>query len=419
MKKKIKIGIFGLGRGNWFFPAILHEGAEVVAVCERDEWKINRAKEYYNNRAGAKNEFVVYNDFEQFLQHDMDAVILCNFFNEHTRYAIKCLEKGLHVLSECQSNVTMADGVALVRAAEKSKAQFMLLENYPFMLFNLEMKKVVEGGTLGKILYAEGEYNHPGQRSEDGVRELYGAGEKHWRRFLPRTYYVTHSLAPLMYITGTRPKRVTAMPIFSPNEKSYSMTGDIASIMTTVNEDDSVFRFFGHSSWGYEENSYRFCGLNGQVENVRGDESKIMLAYNAWSKPEDKEKVNFYKAEWSEEDKEIAEKMGHAGGDFFVIRAFLETIRGERENPFDVYFATTLASVGILAHRSQLEQGVPYDIPDFRKEEDRIKWENDRLTPFWDGDTPPSVPCCSRPDYRPDGEAVEWFRKTWSKLYQK
>lgn len=110
MKKKIKIGIFGLGRGNWFFPAILHEGAEVVAVCERDEWKINRAKEYYNNRAGAKNEFVVYNDFEQFLQHDMDAVILCNFFNEHTRYAIKCLEKGLHVLSECQSNVTMAEG---------------------------------------------------------------------------------------------------------------------------------------------------------------------------------------------------------------------------------------------------------------------------------------------------------------------
>ena len=36
MKKKIKIGIFGLGRGNWFFPAVLHECAEVVAVCERD-----------------------------------------------------------------------------------------------------------------------------------------------------------------------------------------------------------------------------------------------------------------------------------------------------------------------------------------------------------------------------------------------
>ena len=59
MKKKIRIGIFGLGRGNWFFPAILHEGAEVVAVCERDEWKINRAKEWYNQRAGAKNEFTV------------------------------------------------------------------------------------------------------------------------------------------------------------------------------------------------------------------------------------------------------------------------------------------------------------------------------------------------------------------------
>lgn len=414
MEKKIRIGIFGLGRGTWFFPAILHENAQVVAVCERDAWRVERAKYFYERR-NPGNEFAVYDDFDKFLEHDMDAVMLCNFFNEHTRYAIKCLEKGLHVLSECQSNVTMAEGVALVRAAEKSGAKYMLLENYPFMLFNLEMKKVVDGGSLGKILYAEGEYNHPGQRSEDTIKELYGVGEKHWRRFLPRTYYLTHSLAPLMYITGTRPKRVTALPIFAPNEKSHSMVGDCASIMTTLNENDSVFRFFGHSSWGYEENSYRFCGEYGQVENVRGDESKIMLAYNEWNKPEGKEKVNFYMAEWAEEDKEIASQLGHAGGDFFVIRAFLQTIRGEIENPFDVYFATTLASVAILAHRSQLENGAPYDIPDFRKEDDRQKWENDHLTPFWEGDVPPSIPCCSHPDYQPSDEAIEWFQAAWEK----
>ena len=29
------------------------------------------------------------------------------------------------------------------------------------MIFNREMKRVCDNGSLGKILYAEGEYNHP------------------------------------------------------------------------------------------------------------------------------------------------------------------------------------------------------------------------------------------------------------------
>lgn len=407
MKKKIRLGIFGLTRGSAFFPAIIKEGGEVVAVCEKNENRINQAKKNYDF-----SNVTIYDDVEKFIEHDMDAVLLCNYFCEHAEYAIRFLEKGIHVLSECQSNVTMAEGVALVRAAEKSNAKYVLLENYPFMLFNLEMKKLYEEGTLGKALYCEGEYNHPGKRDYWTTRWLYNS-EKHWRRYLPRTYYLTHSLAPLMYITGARPKRVSAFPIFHPLETSHAMVGDIGSVMTTLNDDDSVFRFMGHTSFGGEENSYRFCCEKGQMENVRGTEGKIMLTYNEWEKPQDKEKTSFYMPDWSPEDKEIASQMGHFGGDYFVFKEFFAVIRGEKENVFDVYFATTLASTAILAHRSQLEKGVPYDIPDFRKEEDRKKWENDTLTPFWgkNGEEP-SIPCCSRPDYRPTEQALEWFRNT-------
>lgn len=39
-----------------------------------------------------------------------------------------------------------------------------------------------------------------------------------------------------------------------------------------------------------------------------------------------------------------------------------------------------------------LENGTLYDIPDFRKEEDREKYENARLTPFYSSDgTAPSI----------------------------
>ncbi len=52
--------------------------------------------------------------------------------------------KGIAVLSETASNVTMAQGVALCRAKEKTGAVFMLAENYPFMRSNLELKRLYD-----------------------------------------------------------------------------------------------------------------------------------------------------------------------------------------------------------------------------------------------------------------------------------
>ena len=151
--KNVRIGIFGLGRGAHYIDHILANNGELVAVCDDDKERVDAAVKKMGGNVAA------YSDFEEFIKHPMDAVFLANYFHEHTSYAIKCLEKNIHVLCECTSNSTMAEGVALVRAAEKSKAFYMLAENYPFMIFNQEMKRVYEGGTLGKVLYAEGEYS--------------------------------------------------------------------------------------------------------------------------------------------------------------------------------------------------------------------------------------------------------------------
>ena len=153
---KIKVGIFGYSRGSAYVDSFLQNDAEIVAVCERIPKRIAKAKEKLGEN------IAIYEDFDDFIEHDMDAVVLANFFHEHTPYAIRCLEKNIHVFSECISNSTMAEGVQLVEAAEKSKAIYMLAENYPYMRFNQEMKRVYEGGTLGKCLYAEGEYCHAG-----------------------------------------------------------------------------------------------------------------------------------------------------------------------------------------------------------------------------------------------------------------
>ena len=145
--KTVKFGIFGLsGRGKSIFNNILLNNGEIVAVCDRNAALLAEAKEQLGDVA-------TYADFDTFIAHEgMDAVFICNFFHDHARFAIQALKRNIHVLSECLSNVTMAEGVALIRAAEESSAFYMLEENFPFMTFNREIKRVCEEGTLGRIL---------------------------------------------------------------------------------------------------------------------------------------------------------------------------------------------------------------------------------------------------------------------------
>ena len=153
--KRLKIGIFGVGpRGFDIAKSFMLLGCDIVALCDERAQILADAS---LNLGGIPT----FTDFDEFIKLDTDAVILTNFFHEHAPYAIKCFERGIHVYSECISNGTMAEGVALIRAYEKSKSIYFLAENYPEMKFNREMKRICDSGTLGKILFAEGEYNHP------------------------------------------------------------------------------------------------------------------------------------------------------------------------------------------------------------------------------------------------------------------
>ncbi len=398
--KKIKIGILGAGRGVDIATNLMLLDCEIVAICDFNEERLNNALKKL------PDDIATFHDFDTFIEHKMDAVVLANYFHEHAPYAIKCFKKGIHVFCECISNGTMAEGVELIRAYEKSSSIYMLAENYPQMIFNREMKKVCDGGTLGKIVYAEGEYNHPVPRESVDFNKTCIYFEKHWRNFLPRSYYITHSLAPLMWSTGATPKRVSAVPVFEPLDEiaSARQVGDRAAIVSLLNDDDSVFKVTGCAAFGAHHNAYRICGTQGQIENPRGMGDKVMLRYNEWSVPEGKQEVNLYEPKWNDDDEDFINQSGHGGGDYIIARMFLDCIKGNKqpEHPYDIYSAVTMSSVAILAHRSILNGGIPYDIPDFRLEECRKEYENDKQTPFHGTDgSEPNIPCCSKPDYKP------------------
>ena len=413
--KNIRVGVFGAGRGMGLAKDFMLLGAEIVAICDNNKERREKAL----MRLG--NDVAAFESFDEFIEYPMDAVIMANNFYQHAPFAIKCFERNIHVFCECISNGTMKEGVELVRAYEKSQSIYMLAENYPQMIFNREIKRIAQSGKLGKILYAEGEYNHPVSAWDTKFTQTYKFYPKHWRHFLPKTYYITHSLGPIMSATGATPLKVSAFAMYHPYDDdtpNASHNADRAANITTVNDDGSVFRIAANSGFGGHHTSYRVCGTKGQIENLRGMNNTVMLRYNKWDTPDGEESRQEYTPSWNDPDEALIEKSGHGGADVLTVRMFLDCVKEGKQppHPFDIYSATNMSSVAILAHRSVLDGGKVYDIPDLRKEEDRQLYENDDLTPFWgDNGEAPTLPCCSNPDYKPTERQMELYLEELNK----
>lgn len=374
-RKAIRVGVLGAGRGQSFLQgAGSPAGMKTVAVCDLNNKRLDEIARRY--------KVTTYTDYEQFLEHDMDAVILANYFHEHAPFAIKALKAGKHVMSECTCNATLAEGVELCRTVEKTGLIYMLAENYPYTAFSMEMRRLYRTGELGEVTYAEGEYNHPMPARDQLV---ISPGLKHWRAWIPPTYYCTHALAPLMYITDAMPIKVNGLSIACPKVTGdCTRVSDPGSVILCRMNNGSVFRLFGlilpgHSNW------YRVHGTRGAMELTRGPgyfgPGRIRVWHEHWNKKRGEPAERTYMPDWPRHA-ELARKAGHGGGDFWTNFEFAKAIRSGRAPYFDVYRGVAMSSVGILAWKSALEDGKPVALPDFKKESSRKKYEHDNSSPF-------------------------------------
>lgn len=403
----VKVGVVGLGRGISFVNGAEIAGMKLVALCDHWEEKLQEA--------GKKYGIPTYTDYDKFLEQEMDAVILANYFHQHTPFAIKALEAGKHVMSETAGNSTLAEGVALCRAVEKSGLVYMLAENYAYTAFNQEMRRLYMAGEIGEATYADGEYNHP-MPAEDRVR--IAAGMNHWRNWIPPTYYCTHALAPLMYITDMMPVKVNCLSIAIRNEqdKKTVRVSDPGAVILCRMDNGAVFRIFGlmlpgHSGW------YRVHGTRGAMETTRGPgyfgPGQLRVWHEEWDIASNEIAERTYTPRWLEHA-ELAEKAGHGGGDFWCNYYFSEAVKTGKQPYLDVYRGVAMSSVGILAWKSALEGGVPFDMPDFRDEAVRSEYEKDTWSPFPDskGEEKPAPSILGY--LEPEEEAVKRAKEIWA-----
>ena len=368
--KRIRLGIWGLGRGTHFYRTCRELNFDVVAGCDFVEHMRDQFKE-------ANPGALVTPDADEFLAADFDAVLLATYCPNHADDSIRCLEAGKHVLAEVTSFHTMAEGVRLVEAVEKSGLIYNLAENYPFSAANMYLARQWREGLFGELIYAEYEYVHE-------VRELcytYLGGKPitpgdtvhNWRSWIDYHYYNTHSLGPVMVITGLRPTRVVALPGSQriagyPMEGTEGMPGIAPSLISLSN--GSVMRNLMGATTS-NTHIQRLWGTLGSSEVVDG-ELRLRLGASGNS-------PKFAVTPTWQELGELAVKTGHGGGDFWVLYYFARQILFGEPAPFDIYTAADCTSPGILAFRSAHENGAPQEVPDFRDKAQREKYRNDHF----------------------------------------
>ncbi len=378
MEKILKIGVFGGFRGRTMVKALLHHPeAKLVAVCDKYEPALDKVRDAAE-KVGC--EVALYKNFEDFLAHpDMDAVVLANYANEHTPFALRCLAAGKHVLSEVLPCETMAQAVELIEAVEKSGLIYAYAENYCYMRHTFEMWKRYKSGVLGEVLYGEGEYIH----DCTAIWPTITYGERnHWRNRLHANFYCTHSLGPLMTVTGLRPKSVVGFETVPPKylRELGSVRGTGIEMVTM--ENGAVFKsIHGDLKREPESVNYQFYCEKGMMESGRLQENKELNIWQEgdangvgeWEKltPDTDLAMDYRKASGLET---------HGGSDFYPTHCFIERILGRPDGQWsiDVYQAVDMGICGILAYRSVLEGNRSIEVPDLRDPAARDAWRNDR-----------------------------------------
>ncbi len=371
--KKIKIGVLGAYRGTSMINYCKRaNNAEVVAICDKSPEAIETQQKFAEGL-----DITYYDNFEDFIKHDMDAVVLANYAHQHAPFAIRAMKEGKHVFSEVVPVQTMKEAVELVEAVEETGLVYAYGENYCYMPCTTEMKKLYKEGVLGELEYAECEYIHNCESIWHSI--TYGERD-HWRNNMYSTFYCTHSLGPIVHITGLRPVQVTGYEGLKNARKLRMGAKGAAYGLEMVKFENEALVKSIHGGLYKDSIWYSLYGSKGRIESGREDtfgEGYYHLYVNCdeYDGQYEEQEAKYYKPELP--DFEKTKGFGHGGSDFYSMWHFIEKIKGDPDaDIIDVYEAMDMFLPGMFAYLSILDGGVPKDIPDMRDKAQRDKWRN-------------------------------------------
>jgi hypothetical protein len=403
-KRNVRIGIIGVGlRGqNHLELALMRTDTEVVAICDINERMLTDALEMVK-KSGKSTPKVFKGDVNAWKKmvelKDLDGVIIATPWEWHAPMIIGSLEAGVkYVGTEVIMGITLQDHWDVVKVAERHKGHVMMLENVCYRRDVMAVLNMVRQGMFGELIHLQGGYQHDlrAVKFNDG-KQPYGGGvefgekgfsEAAWRTnhsvYRNGDLYPTHGIGPIAeMININRGNRFLSLSCFStkarglheyvvknggekhPNASVEFKLGDVATTMIRCANGETVLL-------QHDTNLPRPYSLGFRVQGTKGiwmDVNKSLYIEGVSPKEHQWEEAKPYLDKydhplWQRWSKETA-GAGHGGMDFFVVHAFIESIKNQSATPMDVYDGAAWSAITPLSEKSIELGNETVEFPDF------------------------------------------------------
>ena len=405
--KRVKMGFMGTGmRGQWVLSlAAKYPEVDIPAICDIDDGMIESALKILKD-AGKPEPHVYKNGDEDFLNmvqnETLDGMYIATPWEWHHPMAIAAMKNGMHVGTEVPAALTIDDCWDLVNVSERTGKLCMIMENVCYRRDVMAVLNMVQQGMFGELLHCQGGYQHDLRhvKFNDGINPYGGGvefGEKGFSEAKWRTQhsvdrngdlYPTHGLGPVSTMLdinrGNRMMHLTSTATQSrglhkyivdqggpdhPNADVDFKCGDIVTTVIKCANGQTIML-------SHDTNNPRPYSLNFRVQGTQGiwqkDAQSIYIEgispeSHRWES-EDQYLEKYDHPLWKKFENQ-ASGSGHGGMDFFILRAFIETLKG-RDPVIDVYDAVSMSVICPLSEKSIRLGSTAVKIPDFT----RGKW---------------------------------------------
>ena len=329
--------------------------------------------------------------FKQLVERsDLDGVVIATPWLWHTKMAVAAMKTGKYAAVEVPAATTIDECWELVKTSEETGMPCMILENVCYRRDVMAVLNMVRMGLFGEMVHGHCGYQHDlrGVKFNPGAEFGKGAiGEAVWRteHSIHRNgdLYPTHGVGPIAHYfdvnRGNRFVYLTSMATKTrglheyivekggedhPNAGIRFKLGDIVTTLIKCAKGETIMI-------SHDTNLPRPYSLGFRVQGTKGlwmkDGDHIYI--EGVSEPHQWEDAQEYLDQYDhplwKKYEEQAAGSGHGGMDFFVVNAFVESVKRQVPTPIDVYDAAAWSAISTLSEQSVASGGEPQYFPDF------------------------------------------------------
>ncbi len=402
----LNIGILGVGmRGQVHLRELLRrDDVAIAAICDIDPFMIGRALQAASQAGRARPTVFTGHPGawrEMYARADLDAVVIVTPWELHAPQAIEAMEARIAVGCEVVAGVTLQEHWDVLGAQQRTGTPYMLLENVCYRRDVMAVLNMARQGLFGELLHLEGGYQHdlrpvkfnagiPGQAYGGGVE----FGDKGWSEAIWRTphavvrngdLYPSHGVGPCAMLAninrGNRFERLTSyaskprglhdyigkLAPGHPNNRVAFSLGDIVQTQIACANGETILL-------SHDTSLPRPYSLGFRVQGTRGLWMDVNDSIYIEGKAREHDRWESAQPWLAQYDHPLwkryaahAEGSGHGGMDFFVLHAFVESLRRAEPPPIDIYDAVAWSAITPLSEASIAQSNRTVQFPDFTR----------------------------------------------------